>query len=66
MNSTTTMCWADRLEWTRETYGYLSDEYIAYVHMEADHTCLLPDGHNGPHVWIVSDEIVIEFAAASR
>jgi hypothetical protein len=29
-------------------------------------TCMLADGHDGPHEWTPDDEIVVEFSAADR
>ena len=61
-----THCWMGRTEWIEQTYGYLSDEYIADAAAAYDGkmsaTCMLPDGHDGPHEFTDDDQIRISFA----
>lgn len=55
-----THCWADKGEWMESEYGYGSTE-----HMEASEegaTCLLSEGHDGPHVWTPDSDITVRFA----
>ncbi len=52
-------CWADKKELAEETYGYLSPEHVDAS--ERNCTCLLLDGHDGPHQWTPDDEIVVSF-----
>ena len=40
-------CWESEREWIEETYG--------------GRTCMLPEGHDGPHEWTPDDEIVLCF-----
>lgn len=65
-------CWKDKGEWIEETYGRWSDEHIeheqqryqAYENDDVEHpggTCMLPKGHDGPHVFTSDDDIVIDF-----
>lgn len=54
-------CWTGYYEWLEEIYGF--DAYIeARCENWPDATCLLWEGHDGPHVWTRDDEIVIRFA----
>lgn len=53
-------CWKDKGEWADETFGFLSDEHLATLENGA--TCLLADGHEGPHEWTDDGAIVINFA----
>ncbi len=60
-------CWMGRTEWIEETYGYLSEEYIAdaadaYDDSYMSSTCMLLDGHEGPHEFTRDDQITIAFA----
>lgn len=56
-------CWMGRLEWIKETYGSMSDEYVSYLENDMPETCMLPDGHAGPHEWTRDDEIEISFGS---
>lgn len=57
-----THCWKDKGEWLQETYGDSSTEWCDYMASnQPGLTCMLPDGHDGLHVWIQDDEIVIHF-----
>lgn len=63
-------CWTTRSQYIEDTYGYLSPEYIEN---EADEltacqrgecfsaTCMLPAGHEGPHVFTPDDQIAVRF-----
>lgn len=55
-------CWKSNVEWAEETYGYCSDEHADAMNNTS--TCLLPDGHDGPHEFVPDDEIGISFAGA--
>ncbi len=52
-------CWADKKAWAEETYGYLSPEHVEAESQNC--TCMLLDGHDGPHEWTPNDEIVVQF-----
>lgn len=66
-------CWKFKLDWIRETYGPTSEQAIEYelgLHKDNDllkertepgQMCMLPKGHNGPHVWTSTDEVSIAF-----
>ncbi|KPL06996.1 hypothetical protein AMJ85_09890 [candidate division BRC1 bacterium SM23_51] len=57
-------CWKDKGEWIEETYGDLSPEHLNYL-AEIDQvgaTCMLREGHWGPHVFTPNDEIVVCFS----
>lgn len=57
-------CWKDKREWALETFGEHSDEHLA-THMDGGNaTCLLEDGHEGPHEWTADGDIVVSFAAS--
>lgn len=51
-------CWADQREHMEALYGWRSAEYQDCP----GGTCLLPDGHDGPHAWTPDSEIAIRFA----
>ena len=53
-------CWKDKLEHTIERYGWGSDEYCTVLDSD-DGTCMLADGHDGPHIFTPDDQIIIEF-----
>lgn len=53
-------CWHDFHEWLRETYGVASDEYIDQREKPSA-SCLLWDGHEGPHEWTDDTQIVVRF-----
>ncbi len=61
-------CWKDKGEYVEETYGYLSEEYVENFAEEClddgghgGSTCMLPDGHEGPHVWTPDGDIRVSF-----
>jgi len=49
-------CWADKAS----QYEIGTEEWVDAVVNSA--TCLLPDGHDGPHEWTPDEEFEIEFA----
>lgn len=56
-------CWRGRREDIEERVGYLSDEYIAEAaDPKPDGTCLLLDGHDGPHAFTPDSEITVRFS----
>lgn len=55
-------CWTDRHAWTHENLG--REAYIDII-VEPSATCLLPHGHEGPHVWTNDDEITIVVTGGS-
>lgn len=60
-------CWEDRAEWIRQTFGEHSNEYAAIYDGDfVECTCMLPDGHEGPHVWTPDDRIGVTFADKDR
>lgn len=57
-------CWMGRLEHAEETYGPSSDEALRAF--DEPGTCMLPDGHAGPHEFTPDDQITITFAPVAR
>lgn len=53
-----THCWMGKYEYM-ESIGQL-DDYLADGE-QVPSTCLLPDGHAGPHEWTPDSEIIIQF-----
>lgn len=54
-----THCWKGNQDDAEEKFGFLSDEwYDANLHSG---TCLLPDGHDGNHVFTPDSEICVSF-----
>jgi hypothetical protein len=50
------------MEWLEETYGHRSEEYIdAQCSDDYGGTCMLPEGHRGPHEFTPDSEIVVVF-----
>jgi hypothetical protein len=55
-------CWTSKREWCAQTYGHASTEYLdTYDLPGGNATCLLPEGHDGPHEWTSDGGIVVEF-----
>ena len=54
-----THCWKGYLDWLDEC-GLLGSEEWAAAY-ECDATCMLPDGHDGPHEFVRDDQIGIHF-----
>lgn len=53
----TVHCWQDEGEY----HGFGSVEWAASLHRGGG-TCMLPDGHKGPHEFTPDQEITISFA----
>lgn len=53
-------CWKDQREHIEETYGVGSDEWCASFDGPGG-TCMLEDGHPGPHQFTDDDEICVAF-----
>lgn len=51
-------CWADR----RDCCAWGSEEWVQ-TFVLGNATCLLADGHDGPHSWTPDEEIEVEFPA---
>ena len=54
-------CWADKGEFIEERFGFYSSECFNYLVEDDRCSCLLPDGHDGPHEWTPDKDIVITF-----
>ena len=54
-------CWMGKTEYNEEKYGWGTPEYWEHWEESQGKTCLLPDGHDGPHEWTDDSEIVVEF-----
>lgn len=52
-------CWMGYQEWLEETTGKPWYELPDVEEGTRSATCLLPDGHKGPHEWTPDDEIII-------
>jgi hypothetical protein len=57
-------CWKDEREHIEETYGIGSAEWCASFDGPGG-TCMLPDGHDGPHQFTPDDAIVVEIGEAN-
>jgi len=53
-------CWTDYLDWCEKTYGPNSEQE-AETYFTGNKTCLLPQGHEGPHEWTPDEEILVAF-----
>lgn len=54
-------CWMDRRQFAEERFGYNSPQHhLASMH-EHNATCLLWEGHKGPHRWTRDDRIMLRF-----
>ena len=61
-------CWKDEREYAEETYGFGSPEWadtyldpITHELSDRSGTCMLPAGHEGPHVFTPDDQIGVTF-----
>ena len=54
-------CWKDYQEWIEETTGKPWYDQEDPLNHEKGKTCMLLNGHDGPHEWTPDDEIMIEF-----
>lgn len=59
-----THCWKDKREWIEEEHGSLSPEMMADLFQNTA-TCMLEDGHAGPHEWTPDNDITITFAQSA-
>lgn len=57
-----THCWANYLD----TLEFGSDEWAHAMASGESATCLLPDGHEGPHLWVPDSDIRVTFATAEE
>ena len=57
---TTTHCWKGHREWLEETGQAYTDAWAAT--WDCDGTCMLPDGHDGPHEFVPDAEIQVAFS----
>ena len=52
-------CWQGH----RDQFEVGTDEYIqSWIDYPDGATCLLPEGHEGPHEWTPDDQILISFS----
>lgn len=54
-------CWKDRLAWIEDVHGHGSDEWCA-AYDKPSATCMLEDGHDGPHEFMPDSDIAVSFA----
>ncbi len=54
-------CWQDELAHVTDTYGYGSDQWAKHLVRDCGGTCMLEDGHGGPHEFTPDDEIGVRF-----
>ena len=54
-------CWQDNVEDAAERYGEYSPQHVDEM-FRPSASCLLPLGHEGPHLFTPDDEIVVIFA----
>lgn len=56
-------CWKDHAEHIEELFGFHSDEHIAtYADGWQSGTCMLEDGHDGPHEFTPDTDIGVKFS----
>lgn len=58
--SNVTHCWEDYKSFVSDQFGIGSREWCE-AHQKGDATCLLPEGHEGPHEWTPDDQITVHF-----
>lgn len=56
----TVHCWKDRLEWAEEHFGIGSRGWAIALDAPSA-TCMLHDGHIGPHEWVEDNQITVKF-----
>jgi hypothetical protein len=62
----TPRCWADKAEHLAKEHGEYSPQHVnAMYGAGGNATCLLPEGHDGPHDWTSDSEIVVTFPEAA-
>ncbi len=54
-------CWKGKLDWIEETFGKRSEEWWEQWEEVCGATCMLPEGHEGPHQWTRDSDITVEF-----
>lgn len=54
-------CWQDYADF----HGFGSDEW-ADAKVNGGRTCMLPDGHDGPHKWTPDESITVTFEAVEQ
>lgn len=55
-------CWISEGHYLEEHFGYLSPEHLEYrASDQPSRTCMLLEGHSGPHEFVLNDEIVVVF-----
>ena len=59
-------CWHDEGEYLEGTCGLRSPEHCDYILSDRRRTCMLPEGHSGPHVWTDNDQIVVKFRDSGK
>ena len=52
-------CWKSNVEHAEETFGYCSDHHAEAMNNRS--TCLLLDGHEGPHEFVFDGDIMVKF-----
>jgi hypothetical protein len=56
-------CWQDRREFVMEVFGPGSDEHeLTWADGWRNGTCMLLDGHAGPHEFEDDEDITLQFA----
>lgn len=53
------------MEHAEELHGFGSQEW-ADAYNEPHATCMLEDGHEGPHEWTLDNEIMISFPSKEK
>jgi hypothetical protein len=60
-------CWLGKSDYYETLYGWLSPEHSAvYLAADVDSTCMLDDGHTGPHEWTRDDRMGVTFPEATE
>jgi hypothetical protein len=55
-------CWEDRHDFETRDVAIGSDAWVA-SHFKPNATCMLEDGHDGPHEWTDDGDIGVRFIA---
>ena len=53
-------CWTDKHDWADEEYGWGSEKHLE-IYDAPNATCMLWEGHDGPHDWVPDSEITVQF-----
>ena len=60
-------CWHGRIQDIEERFGSNSAEYLAtFAEGFMDGSCMLEDGHDGPHEFVDDDKIGVTFEEAEK